>query len=45
MTYKQIRLKGALNCIDYITKVMKRLSDQSVNAKVVLEFVLALYYY
>ena len=30
---------------DYVTKVMTRLSDQSVDPKVVLEFVFSVYYY
>ena len=33
-------LKGALHLTDYITQVMKRLSDESVDPKVVPEFVL-----
>ena len=32
-------LNGALHLSDYVTKVMKRHSDQSVDPKVVLEFV------
>ena len=32
-------LKGALHLTDYITQVMKRLSDESVDPKVVTEFV------
>jgi len=42
--YNQIVLKGALHLTDYVTKVMKRLSDQSVDPKVMLEFVFSLYY-
>ena len=45
MTYLQIVLKGALHLTDYVTQVMKRLSDDSVDPKVVLEFVFSLYYY
>ena len=37
-TNKQLVLNGALHHSDYVTKVMKRLSDQSVDPKVVLEF-------
>jgi len=37
-TNRQIVLKGALHLSDYVTKVMKRLSDHSVDPKVVLEF-------
>ena len=44
-TYRQIVLNGELHLTDYVTKVMKRLSDQSVDPKVVLEFVSSLYYY
>ena len=41
--YDQIVLKGALHLTDYVTKVMKRLSDQNISKrdpKVVLAFVL-----
>ena len=37
-TNRQIVLNGGLHLSDYVTKVMKRLSDQSVDPKVVLEF-------
>ena len=37
-TDRQIVLNGGLHLSDYVTKVMKRLSDQSVDPKVVLEF-------
>ena len=37
-TNRQIVLNGALHLSDYVTKVMKRVSDQSVDPKVVLEF-------
>ena len=33
-------LKGALHLTDYVTMVMKRLSGQNVNPKVVFAFVL-----
>ncbi len=36
----QIVLKGALHLTDYVTKVTERLSDEDVEPKVVLEFVL-----
>ena len=39
-TYDQIVLKGALHLTDYVTKVMEMLSDEGVDHKVVLEFVL-----
>ena len=39
-TYDQIVLKGALHLTDYVTKVMEMLSDEGVDPKVVLEFVL-----
>ena len=41
----QIVLNGALHLTDYVTKMMNRLSDQSVDPKVVIEFVFSLYYY
>ena len=34
----QIVLNDGLHLSDYVTEVMKRLSDQSVDPKVVLEF-------
>ena len=37
-TNRQIVFNGGLHLSDYVTKVMKRLSDQSVDPKVVLEF-------
>ena len=44
-TNRQIVLNGASHLTDYVTKVMKRLSDQSVDPKVVLEFDFSVYYY
>ena len=44
-TNEQIVFKAAVHRTEYVTKVMKRLSDQSVDPKVVPEFVLSLYYY
>ena len=38
-TNRQTVLNGAWHLSDYVTKVMKRLRDQSVDPKVVLEFV------
>ena len=38
-TKRQIVLNGALHLSDYVTKVMKRHSDQSVDPKVVLKLV------
>jgi hypothetical protein len=38
-TKRQIVLNGALHLSDYVTKVMKRHSDQNVDPKVVLKLV------
>ena len=39
-TYDKVVLKGALHLTDYVTKMMERLRYESVDPKVVLEFVL-----
>ena len=38
-------LKGAVHLSDYVTKVVKKLIDQSVDPKTVLEFVISVCYH